>query len=367
MARNVSVTKRKPVKQSSGGYTNREWKRLNEQDAREKRRQLKLFMITLLLAVLTLLLLYFVYYVVFRTHDYRIGLAYDKNSTVYGFPSVNSREGTADGFASNLCVIDSDKNTAEVSMTGQSAALMDLSNNQVMYAKDIFRMRDPASLTKIMTCIVALKYGNLDDMVIVNETALDIEYGSSVCDIRVGDRLSMKQLLYGMMVASGNDAAMMIAEHVGGTVAQFVNMMNDEALRLGATRTHFLNPHGLTEEEHYTCVYDLYLIFNEAMKYDTFLDIINRKNFYAEYTDGNGNPTAVTWETTNHYFTGDAISPEDVIIYGGKTGTTDEAGACLALLTKDLYGNPYLAIIMHAENKEYLYQDMNRMLGLITA
>ena len=359
MARNVSV-KRQP-----DGYTAREWKRLNEQDAIESRRQLKLGAFMVLLALITLLLLYFVYYVVFRSHDFTLGLPYDKNSTVYGFPSAITGEGTADGFAHDLCVTEGDMNTAEVSMTGQSAALFDLSDTQVMYAKDIFRMRDPASLTKLMTCIVALKYGNLDDMVTVNETALDIEYGSSVCDIRVGDRLSLKQLLYGMMVASGNDAAMMIAEYVGGTVAQVVNMMNDEAKALGATRTHFMNPHGLTEDNHYTCVYDLYLIFNEAMKYDTFLDIINRKNFYAEYTDGNGNATAVTWETTNHYFTGDAVGPENVIIYGGKTGTTDEAGACLSLLTKDVYGNPYLSIIMHAEDKEYLYQDMNRLLGLI--
>ena len=84
-------------------------------------------------------------------------------------------------------------------------------------------------MTKVMTALVALKYGNLDDIVTVTETALDIEYGSSVCDIKVGDQLSLRQLLYGLMIASGNDAAMMIAEHVAGSVEAFVDLMNQEA------------------------------------------------------------------------------------------------------------------------------------------
>lgn len=109
-----------------------------------------------------------------------------------------------------------------------------------------------------MTALVTLKYGNLDDLVTVTGTAADIEYGSSVCGIKEGDTLSLRQLLYGMMIASGNDAAMMIAEHVGGSVDNFVQMMNEEAAALGAVNTHFMNPHGLTNEEHYTSVYDIY-------------------------------------------------------------------------------------------------------------
>ena len=175
----------------------------------------------------------------------------------------------------------------------------------------------------------------------------------------------MRQLLYGMMVASGNDAAMMIAEHVGGSVSNFVAMMNSEAAKIGATNSHFTNPHGLTDSDHYMSAYDIYLIFQEAMSYDVFLDIISRKNYYAEYTRGDGTAAAVTWESTNHYFTNDAEPPEDVIVYGGKTGTTDDAGACLSLLAKDRYGNPYLAVILHSDSKDTLYPEMNQLLSLI--
>ena len=168
-----------------------------------------------------------------------------------------------------------------------------------------------------------------------------------------------------MMVVSGNDAAMMIAEHIGGSVDGFAAMMNEEARRLGATGTHFVNPHGLTDPEHYTTLYDIYLIFQEALKSDLFQDIISRKNYYAEYTNSDGTPTAVTWESTNQYFTNQADSPENISVFGGKTGTTDDAGACLALMAKDPYGNPYLSIILHSESKDSLYPEMNELLSLI--
>ena len=108
---------------------------------------------------------------------------------------------------------------------------------------------------------------------------------------------------------------------------------------------YMIGQHGLTNPEHYTSVYDIYLIYNTALKYDIFQDIISRKNYYAEYTRSDGSEGAVTWESTNHYFTNEAEAPDDVVIYGGKTGTTDDAGACLSLLSKDLYGNPYLSSI----------------------
>jgi D-alanyl-D-alanine carboxypeptidase len=334
-------------------------------EARETRRQRKLFLAMMVLVVMTAVMSYLVYYFVLRSHDYELSYPFRINDTVYGVRNGLQLSDTADSFASGLCVTDSNVNVGAVSLGAYEAALFDLSDQEVDYAKNIFESRSPASLTKIMTALVALKYGNLDDMVTVTETALDIEYGSSVCDIQVGDRLSLRQLLYGLMIASGNDAAMMIAEYVGGSVENFVAMMNEEALALGATGTHFANPHGLTASGHYTTAYDLYLIFREAMQYDVFMDIINRKNYYAEYTREDGSAVAVTWESTNHYFTGEADSPDHVIIYGGKTGTTEDAGACLVLLTKDLYGNPYLSIILHSDTKDLLYLEMNQLLNLI--
>lgn len=346
-------------------YTEREWARIMAKEAEEKKKQRNLFFVLLGLLLAALLMGFLVYYFVFRSHDYELTRVFQKTDSVYGIKNGLQLSDTAKTFAADLCVTNGEVNPGAVSIGAYEGALFNLNDREVEYAKDIFTPRSPASLTKIMTALVALKYGNLDDMVTVTETALDIEYGSSVCDIKVGDQLSLKQLIYGLLIASGNDAAMMIAEHVAGSVDQFVALMNEEALALGATGTHFSNPHGLTAADHYTTAYDLYLMFRAAMQYEIFMDIINRTNYYAEYTRADGSAVAVTWESTNHYFTGEAEAPDNVIVYGGKTGTTEDAGACLALLSKDLYGNPYLSVILHASTKEDLYTEMNQILSMI--
>ncbi len=347
------------------GYSEREWARLKEQETDEKKKMRRLLLILAALLAAVGILCFLVYYMVLRSHDYTLAFPYSGTDTVFGVGTILNGSDGEEGMASDLCVLSGDVNSSALDLNVYSAALFDFNNEDVLYAKDVFTRRSPASITKVMTALCTLKYGNLDDQVTVTSTALDIEMGSSVCDIKVGDVLSLRQLLYGMMVASGNDAAMMIAEYISGSVDAFVELMNEEAEAIGATDTHFTNPHGLTDPNHYTTAYDIYLIFNEAMKYDSFQDIISRKNYYAEYTNEDGDPVAVTWDSTNEYFTGEAEPPDDVVVFGGKTGTTDDAGACLALITKDIYGNPYLAVILHSESKDTLYPDMNQLLTLI--
>ena len=362
MARNVSVEEQA----AQHGYTTREWQRLGEIDRRQKWKNIRLLMIMVGLFLIVIALAYAVWFAIFRSHDYRLPLPFDRDSVVYGFSDSMAFAGVAKPFSADLAVTDTDVGTQLFYSDALSAGLFDLEEKEVLYGKDMFTRRSLASLTKIMTALVALKYGNPDDRVTVTDTAKDIEYGSSVCDIKTGDTLSLKQLLYGMIIASGNDAAMMVAEHVGGSVPGFVDLMNKEAQAIGATRTHFENPHGLTSENHKTCIYDLYLIFHEAMKYDMFMDMISRKNYYAEYTNASDDPVAVTWESTNHYFTGEATPPEGVTVYGGKTGTTDDAGGCLVLLAKDAYGKPYLGALLHSADRDVVYDDMNELLGLIS-
>ena len=110
---------------------------------------------------------------------------------------------------------------------------------------------------------------------------------------------------------SGNDAAMSIAVHVGGSADAFVDLMNQEAARIGATQTHFMNPHGLQDEDHYTTVYDIYLMFQEALKYDEFQDIITHHNYYITIPNIDGTSRDITWETTNYYFLGMASGTKD--------------------------------------------------------
>ena len=135
----------------------------------------------------------------------------------------------------------------------------------------------PASITKVMTSLIAIKYGNLEDQVTVTEDAVISESGATLCGIKPGDTLTLEQLLYGLMLPSGNDAGAAIAIHMAGSIDAFADMMNEEAKRLGATDTHFMNPHGLHDEDHYTTAYDLYhsdLLLELYMLYKKSIEII---------------------------------------------------------------------------------------------
>lgn len=347
-------------------YTQREWNRIQAKVKAEKRSNMKLILAAILLLFLTACAIWAVYFYVLRSHDTSLRVPYGQEAAIFD-ASFSGSSMTADPFSKGLCVTDSDVDPDAVFITSTEGALFDVNNEKVVYAKDIFEQRPQASLTKLMTALLAFKYGNMDDVVTVTDTASQIEEGSSVCELHLGDQLTLKQLVYGMMIASGNDAAMTVAEHVGGSVDQFVQMMNDEAAKLGATHTHFVNPYGMTQDGHYTCAYDVYLTFNALLKYDMFLDIISRKNYYAEYKDATGDPYAMTWDTTDHYLDGTAEQPDKVTVYGGKTGTTDAAGACLAIMSKDAYGNPYISVILNSQDKEQLYVDMNQILSLAGA
>ena len=350
MARDVQVNRR--------SKQNRELL-LTQSRLRQRKAARRLTSLCILLAIMLGLA---AYVFLFRSHDLNLSRTFSKTDSVFGIQKVSLESGLAASMASDLGVVNEDIALEGVQLTAGAAVLISESDNQTLYAKNVHQKMYPASITKVMTTLVALKYGNLDEIVTVGEECKDIEEGSSVCEIKVGDRLTLQQLLYGLVINSGNDAAMTIAVHVGGSVENFVSMMNDEAKEIGATNTHFVNPHGLQDEEHYTSVYDVYLMFHEALKYDKFLDIIGKANYYAAYTDASGAETGIMWESTNHYFINEAIPPEDVTVVGGKTGTTSEAGACLCLYSKDKYGDPYISIILNADTKEVLYQEMNELL-----
>ena len=305
------------------------------------------------------------YVLFFRSHEATLQLPFDKTNTTFGFEKVPLEDGLSVSFAADLCVARNDVPLDGLSLMAASAGLFDETNKEVIYAKALHEKRYPASLTKIMTALVAIKYGNLDDIVTVGEECKNIEMGSSVAEIHVGDQLSLRKLLYGLMINSGNDAAMTIALHIGGSVDGFVDLMNKEAARIGATNTHFTNTHGLQDENHYTTAYDTYLMFHEAIKNEEFLEMIHKHSYYAEFKDALGEDRGVMWESTNHYFINQATPPSNVLVFGGKTGTTDLAGACLILYSMDKYGDPFIAIIMKEDSKDLLYQEMNELLSKI--
>ena len=274
-------------------------------------------------------------------------------------------------FASDLCVASGDISLSGISSdetnTLHSAALFDVDRKKVDFSYQMFDKIYPASTTKIMTALVALENADLSDVVTVSQNADMNSFAAdeATCGIKAGDKITLSDLLYGLLLHSGNDNATAIAEYVGGSMDGFAEMMNKEAAKLMATGTHFVNSNGLHNDNHYTTAYDLYIIFNECIKHDDFVKIINSSSYTAHITGADGTKRDVKWEPTNYYAKGEATPPDNVTIIGGKTGTTKGAGNCLILLTKDSSGNPYISIIMGAGSKPLLYQDMTSMLSKI--
>lgn len=175
----------------------------------------------------------------------------------------------------------------------------------------------------------------------------------------------MEQLLYGLMLPSGNDAGAAIAVHMSGSISDFADLMNREARAIGATDTHFVNPHGLHDEQHYTTAYDLYLIFQEAMKEPVFRQIVGTGTYKADYVDAQGEAKSQIWNNSNQYLTGQQAMPEGLSMLGGKTGTTKAAGSCLIVESKDEQGQEYISVILKSENRQTLYQDMTNIIQKI--
>ncbi len=292
-------------------------------------------------------------------------MVYDPDYPVSSFRVVtNDRYAVAESFAAGLCVTAGSvtENTTFVPDDIGSAGLFDLNQSRVIYANNIHGKLYPASMTKVMTALVALKYGNLDDMLVASENAVIDEYGVQTFGIQAGDRMTLDQALHILLIKSANDIGIMIAEHIAGSVEGFSELMNTEAVRIGATNSHFTNPHGLHDEEHYTTAYDMYLIFQETLQYEEFKQIIAMDSYTTVYTNAEGMPCEATVRSTIQYQTGNYPVPGNITILGGKTGTTNAAGNCLILLVKDTSGNQYIAVIMRARERAALYEKMNALL-----
>lgn len=295
-------------------------------------------------------------------------MPYEISSETSSFRIVSIEEESlgAVPFAADLCVASSDINLSDVDMSKASGAgLFDINDRETLYAKNIHEKLYPASLTKIMTALVAIKYGSMDMTLTASANVRNLESGAQVCGLKEGDQMTLDQALHVLLINSANDAAVMIAEGIAGSVEEFADMMNEEAKALGATNTHFVNPHGLSDDNHYTTVYDMYLITNEAVQYERFNEIILMPEYSTVYYDGNGNAKELSVKTTNYYLQGTAEAPAGITVLGGKTGTTNAAGHCLVLVSRDTLGNPYISVIMRSETREDLYSEMTELLGEI--
>jgi len=210
----------------------------------------------------------------------------------------------------------------------KAALLLELNSNTVLFEKNADTRVFPASLTKIMSCLVALENSSLTDSVTVSENAYaGLDQFSSTAGLLPGEILTMENLLYCMMISSGNEACNIVAEYISGGNDGFVQLMNDRAASLGCRDTHFVNPHGLHDENHYTTARDLAIIAREAMKNNTFRAIVSSYTYTVPPTNLSGARTLTTTNSlmiptsNNRYY--------DKRVNGVKTGFTTPAGRCL--------------------------------------
>lgn len=251
--------------------------------------------------------------------------------------AVNDSEGdgasTSDS-TDNTAVTTADNDSSVTALASNSPALdataallVSPDSGMVLYSKNADQKRYPASTTKIMTALLTLEnVSNLDET--VTSEAVDFENvtaDSSNAGILLGEQVTVRDLLYALMLPSANEAAYMLARHVGGSWEQFVDMMNDRAAELGCTGTHFCNPCGLHEEDHYTTAYDLYLIAKEAMKDVTFRDIVSTVQHRMAKT--NLHEERIIYTTNQLIFS--SFQPWSYAnCLGIKTGHTSQAGNC---------------------------------------
>ena len=236
-------------------------------------------------------------------------------------------------------------------INSRAAIVIDRNSNTILYGKNEKEKRKMASTTKIMTCIIVLENGNLNDIVEVSKKSAGT--GGSRLGLKTGDKITVKDLLYGLMLCSGNDAAVALAEHVGGSIEDFSKLMNDKAAKLNLENTHFVTPHGLDNDEHYTTAYELALLSNYALKNKDFAQIVGTKS----YTVTINNYTKTLSNTNELLGTLNGI-------YGIKTGFTNGANRCLVTASKR--GNmDIICVVLGADTKNFRTKDSIKLIEYV--
>ena len=248
--------------------------------------------------------------------------------------------------------IDSIETNSDISqlptINSRAYVVIDRKSNTILIGKNENQKKKMASTTKIMTALVVIEHCTLSDTVEISKKSAST--GGSRLGLKTGDKITVYDLLYGLMMRSGNDAAVALAEHVAGSINNFANLMNEKAKTLGLTNTHFVTPHGLDEDEHYTTAYELAILSNYAMNNEIFAKIVGTKNYTITI---NGYPKALT--NTNELL--------GVLngVYGIKTGFTNGANRCLVTCCKrgDM---DIICVVLGADTKKYRTTDSIKLI-----
>ena len=247
---------------------------------------------------------------------------------------------------------------SSVSVESGAAVVMEVDTGTILYEKNMNESYYPASITKVMTALLALENCDLDEIITFSETAVyENEGDTSHIAREVGEKMTMESALYGMMLESANECAWAIGEHVGGTMGEFVNMMNAKAKALGCTGSHFCNPNGLPDPDHYVTAHDMALIAQAAYKIPKFQEICGTRAYTipADNKKEAYNCNNTHGMISNHR--GSAYLYEYAV--GGKTGYTDEAGNTLVTYAKK-DGMTLLCVVLRSKNPAH-YDDTERL------
>lgn len=245
----------------------------------------------------------------------------------------------------------SSKTSDELTLNSRIAVAFDRNSNKVIWGKDENKRTAMASTTKIMTSIIVAENSNLDDIVTISAKAAGT--GGSRLGLKKDDKISMRDLLYGLMLRSGNDAAVAIAEHIGGDISSFAELMNKKAKELNLKDTHFVTPHGLDDPEHYTTAYELAKIADYALNNQTFAEIVRT----SDYT------ITINNNSKNLHNTNELLGTLDGV-YGVKTGFTNGANRCLVTSCKK--GNlDIICVVLGCDTKKDRTQDSVKLIKYI--
>ena len=249
-------------------------------------------------------------------------------------------------------------NQNQLQIIAPSAIIIDAKSKKILYQKDSHAKLCPASTTKVLTALIALEKGSLDDIITVDESINTVERGSSIIGLKIGEKMSLHELLYGLLLESGNDAAVAIAVYIGGSIKGFSDMMNHKVVELGLHDSNFINPHGLYNENHYTSVYDLATIAIEARKYKIFTDIVQTHQY--EKSPTNITPEKRTWINSNRLISHN-LNEKFRYEYatGIKTGYTTQAQHSLIASAK--YGDTELVAVVMNDTKDGKWTDCIQM------
>ena len=289
---------------------------------------------------------------------------YDK----YVLSAMDRGIGVADrlsGMAEKVAVLnDTPSDPGYVRCT--AAGLFSEDDLVTLYEKEATKHVYPASMTKCMTALLTLEsVADLSDEILVTDEAYEgLSADSSLANLQRGGYYTVKDVLYGLLLPSGNEAANVLAIHVAGSVPEFVKKMNQRAAELGMINTHFVNPHGLHDANHYTSVYDLYLLFRVLISHEEFLEIAGSKKAVITCRMGEERTTSEL-TNTNSFIREYVKPPSGITAVAGKTGYTASAGRCLVMLSLNSKGKRFITVIAHANTYDGVYEETVKLMELI--